>query len=276
MHTGQIRVVTQTAGAVAGPRSIGDHQRMSIDSLRAVHPDLPPLRAVLTLPGGTLVAGWTPIDADDAAIWWRRLRSAHAETGLWPVIIAQVYLDLLADEFRQSRTWRSARGTDDGPLDAKAELAAGVAPELDPTTVGRWPGDPVAVLLDDEEDEEEMPVDVIRHGIDGWSAVDISVLPARAGWEVPYLVGFGGFNECPEPFEHAAILHRWEEMWGAELFAMGHDTLEFEVSRPPTTREDALQVALEHMIYNESYSPPTLAYYAAMVIDSPVWVAWWD
>jgi hypothetical protein len=107
--------------------------------------------------------------------------------------------------------------------------------------------------------------------------VILALIPAgEGGWDVPWIVGFGAFNECPWPDEHATILKRWHEQWGADLFAITHATLEFEVFRPPTTRDAAIGLAVVHLIYQENHMTPTLAEYAAMIIDSPVWVAWWD
>jgi hypothetical protein len=249
---------------------------MPLDELRAACPDLPPLRSLLTTPDGVEIVGFEIEDESAATAWWRRLRDLHPQSGLWPVLTHLGYFDGLAIAFAQPGPWR--RTTDDlAPLaDAVAQIAAGRTPPPTPDQIGTWPGEG-----DDEEDEGWVP-DRDRHlifrDVRGQPVtVLLALIPAGdGGWDIPWVVGFGDFNESPLPDVHAAILRRWYGRWGAELFAITHATLEFEVSRPPTTRDEAIGLALEHLIYQENHMTPTLAGYAAIIIDSPVWVAWWD
>ena len=95
-------------------------------------------------------------------------------------------------------------------------------------------------------------------------------------------IGFGGWNDCPTDEEHVAILKWWFERYGAELFAIGGDTIECTVERPPATREDAIVLAREHLAYspgtlNEfSITPASVPALAAALLNSKHWLFWWD
>jgi hypothetical protein len=247
-----------------------------LKQLLAACPDLPALTSRLTTPDGVEIAGFEIEEQSVATEWWRRLRDLYPQSGLWPVLTNLGYFDDLAFEFRQPQSWRRV-GVELIPEEVPvADLAAGHTPQPMPEHVGPWPGEG-----DDDEDDYWEP-DRYRHLIftdvlGRPLKVVLALIPAsNGGWDVPWVVGFGDFNASPRPDMHAAILKRWYERWGAELFAIYHATLEFEVLRPPTTRDEAIGLALEHLIYQENYQTPTLAEYAAIILDSSIWVAWWD
>jgi hypothetical protein len=93
---------------------------------------------------------------------------------------------------------------------------------------------------------------------------------------------FGGWNDCPYDAEHVAVLRYWHERYGVDLFAMGGDIIECVVERPPTTREEALNLAREQLLY----APGTLGEFsgggssvpelAAALLNSRHWLFWWD
>jgi len=73
----------------------------------------------------------------------------------------------------------------------------------------------------------------------------------------------------------------WNQQYGANLVAVGPDSLECTVDRPPTTQEEAIHLAREHLLY----APGTLGEYdigqsvfdlAAALLISRHWVFWWD
>ena len=110
-------------------------------------------------------------------------------------------------------------------------------------------------------------------------SVTILRLPVSDGSEVPALLRWGGWNACPPPEYHVAALRSWRERYGAELVAMGFDTLELRVRRRPQGRDEALGLARELYAYcpdlvDQGYG--TLAPLAANLMADDWWSFWWD
>jgi hypothetical protein len=109
--------------------------------------------------------------------------------------------------------------------------------------------------------------------------VHIAVLPTSDSWRVPCLLKFGGWNECPFAEEHAAMFRRWQEKYGARVITVTGDTIEMMVDRPPTTRDEALELAREQYLYCADIvqqGTETIEALAATLLDGPVWFFWWD
>lgn len=103
-------------------------------------------------------------------------------------------------------------------------------------------------------------------------------LPTEKPWEVPLYIPFGGWNECPLPEEHAAILKYWYEKWGAAPAAMTFDTIEL-VLPSPIPEAEVWDVAKEHFAYTEDsvfQGTGTLGALADGLRKSDVWFFWWD
>ncbi len=111
--------------------------------------------------------------------------------------------------------------------------------------------------------------------------VFIVKVPTAHSYEAVAYIGFGGWNDCPADAEHVAILRYWHDRYGANLVAQGADMLECTVERPPTTREAAVELAREQLIYalgtlgelGIGNSVPELA---AALLNSRYWLFWWD
>jgi hypothetical protein len=96
---------------------------------------------------------------------------------------------------------------------------------------------------------------------------------------VPALLGFGGWNSSPAPEEHVALLKYWNEKYGADIITVTNDTIECTVSRPPATREQALELAREQFIYCSDIvyqGTETLSALAASLQRGKTWFFWWD
>ncbi|MBI4514827.1 MAG: DUF4253 domain-containing protein [Deltaproteobacteria bacterium] len=107
----------------------------------------------------------------------------------------------------------------------------------------------------------------------------LALVPTVHAWEIPLLLGFGGFNDCPEPVEHAAVLRRWQESHGARLFALSGSVLELVVDHPPSTGEAALALAREQFAYCTdivTQGTQTVEQLAAGLWNAPRWFFWWD
>ena len=110
-------------------------------------------------------------------------------------------------------------------------------------------------------------------------SVRVALVPTTAAWEVPAYLKFGGWNDCPAPHEHVAVLKHWHELYGAQLVGLAHDVLELGVTRPPKDRTGALIAALEQYAYCPDLvdqGTESLAALAATLQDASVWYAWWD
>ncbi|HET9451116.1 MAG TPA: DUF4253 domain-containing protein [Aggregicoccus sp.] len=109
--------------------------------------------------------------------------------------------------------------------------------------------------------------------------VALALLPACEPWQVPVRLRFGGFNECPTPAQHGAMLRHWQERYGAEPVALSHDALELRVQRPPTDVAAARQLAREQVAYCPELAPPgaaALERLAAKLQGARVWRFWWE
>ena len=110
-------------------------------------------------------------------------------------------------------------------------------------------------------------------------AVRLALVPTRASWEVPAYLKFGGWNDCPWPEEHVAILKRWHELYGAQVVGLTHDELEVGVTRPPNSKLSAFNLAREQYGYCADLVDQTeggILDLAATLLDASVWYFWWD
>jgi hypothetical protein len=109
--------------------------------------------------------------------------------------------------------------------------------------------------------------------------VTIALLPTPHSWHAASVLKFGGWNACPSPHEHIAILRHWEKTFGAQVVCMTHDTIECLVSRPPLTRSDALLLARDQFYYCAdiiSQGVGSLDALAARLLKGEAWYFWWD
>jgi hypothetical protein len=139
---------------------------------------------------------------------------------------------------------------------------------------GPWP--------EDEEDgpgPRELASSLTRSP--SWVVAGLAVvlLPTRIPWHVPALLGFGGWNACPAPEEHAAVWKSWGGRYEAEVMTITHDVVEMRVGRPPQTRDEAIALAKEQYIYCSDIvdqETETIDRLAAGLLESLVWSFWWD
>lgn len=205
---------------------------------------------------------------------WRYHRDRFAQTGLWPVIFAP------EDEANILDTFELNRGATAEGRDAERIFADGLEN-----------------LRADEEDEEFEPMDLdfdaaslefeegdrspetqIAAIADAKGDLRIALLPCRESWEAPLAMGFGNWNDCPPPADHAAVLREWHTRHGAEPVAMGHDTIELLV-RPIEDQEEAKRTAIEQYAYCPDIVEQgigTVEALAAGLLGAPVWFFWWD
>jgi hypothetical protein len=106
----------------------------------------------------------------------------------------------------------------------------------------------------------------------------IVLIPTDRRWEAPAYLGLGGFNACPAPWVHVAYARDWSARFGARLLVLTHDTLEFEVARPITSRENAAAMAAVHAHYccDTFDTYPSIVEHAAYLLGARLWQFWWD
>ena len=105
-------------------------------------------------------------------------------------------------------------------------------------------------------------------------------LPTDKPWEVPLLVPFGGWNECPDNADMAAVLKYWYEQYGAVPAAITHDTLELVLPKA-VPRDEAPTLAREHFLFcpdrvDQCTQSGTIGELAGDLSVSTVWYFWWD
>jgi Domain of unknown function (DUF4253) len=106
-------------------------------------------------------------------------------------------------------------------------------------------------------------------------------VPTTAGWEVPAYLSFGGFNACPPPEVHVAMLKWLHDAYGGRLVALGQGTLEVLVDRRPASRAEALRLAVDFRTYAEAFldvpdGNQPVGPIAACLMASNRWSFWWD
>ncbi|MBS2001112.1 MAG: DUF4253 domain-containing protein [Candidatus Obscuribacterales bacterium] len=143
-----------------------------------------------------------------------------------------------------------------------------------------------------DEDEGEWPFDVMPdnnlQSLQIWDpelgsreldSVYILLVRADYAWEVPAKLLYGGWNDCPVPQVHVGFFKRWFKMHDAEIVSIGRATIEMVVERPPSTREEALEIAREHFVYcpdSVDQGAGNVSSLAAELLNGRVWHFWWD
>ncbi len=111
---------------------------------------------------------------------------------------------------------------------------------------------------------------------------------ARAA-DIPYTIGWMGavnhFMSETGATPLSVMMRSWEDRFGACLFRLGFDTVEFLVGRPASTEASAVALAAEHFAFAgsdgfQAYQPPlyvdSIRTLADVLLDSPTWNFWFD
>lgn len=124
------------------------------------------------------------------------------------------------------------------------------------------------------------PYAVLRDGVLGrpHDSIYIALVPVEHAWMAPAYLQNGGWNEVPEPAEQVAVLCDWDRRFGARLRSFSHDTMEFDVTRPPDGNDASLALAREHMGFCSDvvFQGTTLLALASALEAAPNWYFWWD
>jgi hypothetical protein len=234
---------------------------------------------------------------------WQRVRDVVPQTGHWPVLLGgDEELEYLEEGLREvsQRTiagiLRKAAKLD--PVSLLTDWQQ-VAIENAQEAIAEFEGDDEAVAHFQGQLEQEEPFRGLPRGPwpkwgqprDGFSIpyniltdeplprVHIGLVPTQESWQVPAFLRFGGWNACPHPDVHAALMRYWHQQYGAEVVGITHDIVEMMVARPPRTRAEALALAREQYLYCEDIveqGTQTLDVLAASLLNGHAWYFWWD
>jgi hypothetical protein len=111
------------------------------------------------------------------------------------------------------------------------------------------------------------------------STVHIALIPTDDPTTIPAYMRLGNWNECPPPAYHVAALRAWRDLYGAELIGLGFDTINLRVSRKPSTREEALDLARVQHVYCSDIIDQGVGSYRALAAELMAddwWYFWWD
>jgi hypothetical protein len=76
-----------------------------------------------------------------------------------------------------------------------------------------------------------------------------------------------------------ALLRFWHDKYGAQIISATDDVIECTVSRPPSTREQAMELAREQFLYCADIvyqGVQTVSNLGAGLLNSKYWYFWWD
>jgi hypothetical protein len=229
----------------------------------------------------------------DVSGMWSRLQAAHQLTGLRPIVLEYVDDDLLPQRLRDIDAadaesiliegwnaycrFREKVATMHVSYD---EVPEGVVIPDDPgPPYSVWPGLAPAGLLHGDPDlvaSEVVGTDIVSDP--ELASPHIGLVPADRSADIPALMGW--FYEGLRPAKLSAVLRSWEDRFGARVVAAFHGGWKLSVAAPPTSKEHAEHVALEHLLVcpDAVYQVRAVTFpeYVETLIGSQTWHLWWD
>ncbi len=136
---------------------------------------------------------------------------------------------------------------------------------------GEWPGEILA------KGSISLHKDILTGEIK--PEIYLGLAPIEKPWQLPAIVKYGAWNECPESEVHCAFHREWYAEFGAEITGISGDVVECMVARPPTSRKVAERLAWEQFWYCADIVEQgcgSVANLAATLLNSPYWYFWWD
>ena len=110
-------------------------------------------------------------------------------------------------------------------------------------------------------------------------AVILGIAAVEQPWQLPAVLKYGAWNECPDAEVHCAFHRRWQEKYGAQITGMSSDVVECVVANPPKDQAAALQLAWQQYWYCADIVDQgcgSINNLAAILINSRYWYFWWD
>lgn len=112
----------------------------------------------------------------------------------------------------------------------------------------------------------------------GCVALFIVKVPVTEPWKIFAYLPMGGWNDCPDTQEFMAISKHYYDKYQAVPIAMTHDVVEYQIAKPISTPEQAMDEAKQHiaMCNDIVQNFDTLGIYAGTLVNSTIWYFWWD
>lgn len=101
------------------------------------------------------------------------------------------------------------------------------------------------------------------------------IVPFRAPWLSAAYLGFGAFNSCPPPEQHARTLRSFHDDWGAFPVAFDRSSVELVVRAPPKEPTAIRRATKAHLAYCDELGVETKERREAHAA-SRHWSFWWD
>lgn len=234
--------------------------------------------ARVALPAGASAIPYPRVETNGAGALaeWERLRLAGKG---WPVIIGDDQaLALVGEQFGAEGNLASVESILEAarkvrlPRDLYGRLGTERLSDEDKAALaGEWPSAP--------PESAGLTVTIDLQNGKPFERVHILLIPTDDGAEVPAYLRWGGWNECPDPAMHVAVLRDWHARYGVELVGLGSDVMNLRAQRRPATRDAALGLATEQYFYCidivEQGVGSTSAL-AAALMTGDWWFFWWD
>jgi hypothetical protein len=200
-----------------------------------------------------------------------RLRSLHASTGIYPI--------LLGDAEDKARVYEGAQ------VDANPAETLARSQTIDAT---EWLRNHGQLEIQELPEDGDWPAHGAHMGLvtqlnvltrSPKKEVFIGLLKLNTPWEAFAYLNWGGWNDCPEPAVHCALHRYWESQYGAQVASITGDIVQCIVDRPPTDKQASLHLARQHYIYCYDVveqGTQTIAALAASLQNWNYWYFWWD
>lgn len=213
----------------------------------------------------------------DALAKLHALRAEFPRTGLYPFLIGD----------------QNSKDTFDEMMEANEDEPDDIIQESFGFDLGNWIKQRPDELFGDDFNRDDLIEDWPSTKTDSGSicmhndivtgkthdTVYIGTIPLEQPWQLPAVLRYGGWNDCPLAHVHCALFRHWQEKYGAEIVSMGGDVVEAIVSKSPATREQALELAWEQYWYCYDIVDQgigSVTKLAASLMGSKYWYFWWD
>lgn len=137
--------------------------------------------------------------------------------------------------------------------------------------LGEWPGEVTA------KDAIGLHKDVLTGKIK--QEVFIGLAAVDHAWQLPAVLKYGAWNDCPEAEVHCAFHREWHAKYGAQISGVSGDVIECVVDNPPSDQATALELAWQQYWYCADIVDQgcvSINNLAATLINSHYWFFWWD
>jgi hypothetical protein len=216
---------------------------------------------------------------------WGRLLAEHFRSDLWPLLLEPLRTPPgTKDEFRP---WESGEfffdwRTSPSQHDPTALLARWWDGNQDGDVTApygaTWPG--LAPAREFRVDPDIHAIEYATFLVDDNPNLRLGLVATDRGADSPVACGWSGpMNFTNDTGEISAVLQSWEDRFGVRVVCLGFADLYVSVAAPPTTLDDALHIAAEHLAFcpdNIYQGAGTLQRYAEILVNAPLWHFWWD